>query len=93
MVLRTLLAGVGGLITGTGTVAVPSGIVGGINISADGTNAAVVVLRKNDASGEIIFSQSTKSPMLAVAPFNAAQTVYYSVSGTGASAQFFEWVE
>lgn len=80
-----------GLITGTDTFKLSSKTLGGVNISTDGTNAAAVVVRKDGPEGEIIFQQSTKTPVLMVAPIQAASVCYCSVSGTGASAQFFEW--
>ena len=87
-----------GKVAGTGTVTLQGqhgdgGTVGGVLISTDGTNAAAVVLRKNDASGAIVFDLSTKTPIFVTAPILVANTaqVYFSITGTGASAQLYEW--
>jgi hypothetical protein len=84
-----------GSVSGTDTVKVQNRLIGGVLITADGTNDATVVLRRNDASGKQIFKFVTKSPQMVVAPIGTegAETVYYSVSGTGAAAQIYEWVE
>ena len=83
-----------GGVTSTGTVSVVSGIVGGVLVTADGTNNATVILRRDDGSGKQILDIVTKSPGFFVAPIDTegTQTVYYSVSGTGGAAQLYEWV-
>jgi hypothetical protein len=88
MLLQSLTAG---KVTGADTVACPSKILGGVLISTDGTNAAVVTVQKTDSGGAKIFDISTKTPMFVVSPIEAASAVYYSVTGTGASAQFYGW--
>lgn len=88
-----------GSVAGTGTLTFPSnfqgGILGGVLITTDGTNAAVVTVQRTDSSGKTIFKISTKQPLMIMAPFGmeGATVAYYSVSGTGAAAQFFEWCE
>lgn len=88
-----------GSVTGTGTFAFSSsyqgGILGGVLITADGTNAATVTVQRNDANGKTVFKLVTKQPILIKAPISmeGAQLGYFSVSGTGAAAQFFEWQE
>lgn len=90
MLLRPLSAG---KISGTGTLDLTHGqALGGVVISTDGTNAAAVILRKTNASGEKIFDISTKTPLAALAPMEAAATVYYDITGTGASAMIYEYV-
>ncbi len=81
----------GGAVTGTNSYACPSEIFGGVLISTDGTNAATVTVRRNDAAGAIVFQMTTKTPLPVFAPFEADATVHTVVSGVGASAQFFEW--
>ena len=81
----------GGAVTGTNSYACPSEIFGGVLISADGTNAAVVTVRRNNAAGLIVFQMTTKTPLPVFAPFEADAVVHTVVTGTGASAQFFEW--
>jgi hypothetical protein len=83
---------------GTGTFVLDGhhevgGIVGVIAITTDGTNDATVVLRENNASGKVLFDLVTLIPMTPVTMIGVktTQVVYYSVSGTGAKAQFFEW--
>ncbi len=87
-----------GKVSSTGTVELAGqpgvgGTIGGVLISTDGTNAAVVILREDDASGTILFDISTKSPMFVTAPIRSGNTatVYYSITGTGASAMLYEW--
>jgi len=83
-----------GTVSGTGTFELEGGpILGGVNIAADGTNDATVEVRWDDDVGKVIFSQVTKSPMFVAAPMQATLICYFSVTGTGASAQFFQWVE
>ena len=85
-------AGVGGKLSGTGIINLKRKILGGVLISTDSTNAAVVQIRKDNSSGDIIFDESTKNPMFPVVPIQAADQIYYNISGTGASAQLFEWM-
>jgi hypothetical protein len=84
-----------GSVATTGVMSVPSRIFGGALITADGTNNATVVVRRTDANGLQVFKIVTKSPMCVTAPFamDGADVAHYSVSGTGAAAQFYEWVE
>ena len=79
----------------TGTMTIESGIIGGVLITADGTNDATITVQRNDANGKTVFDLVTKSPAFIVAPVSLESTTqaYYSVTGTGAAAQFFEWVE
>ena len=89
-----------GAVSGTGTFPLDSRILGGVLISTDGTNAAVVTVQKDNSNGRQIFSISTKTPIFITGPIgnrdtdnSASQLAYYSVTGTGASAQFYEWVQ
>lgn len=90
MLLRPLTAG---KVSGTGTVTLESRILGGVLITTDNTNAAAVVVRATDSSGAKVFDLSTLSPGFHIAPLQAAAQIYYDISGTGASAMLFEWVE
>ena len=79
-----------GKVAGTGTLVLNAGCFGGALISTDGTNAAVVVVTDN---GKKIFDVSTKTPLFAAGPiFSTGKSLEYSVTGTGASAQFYEWI-
>lgn len=91
MLLKALTEG---RVSGTSTLQVPDGILGAVLISTDSTNAAVVTVQRIDGAGKTIFSISTKTPLFVAGPFSleGATAVYYSVSGTGATAQFYEWV-
>lgn len=87
-----------GAIAGTGTVELAGqhgsgGTIGGVLITADGTNDCTVVLREDDASGTILFDQATKSPIFVTAPIFSPDTVtiYYSITGTGGQAMLYEW--
>ena len=89
-----------GSVTSTGTITFQSRILGGVLITADGTNAAVVTLQSDNASGYTVFDISTESPIFVAGPISIrdangdpTQAGYYSVTGTGAAAQFFEWAE
>lgn len=84
-----------GAIAGTGTLTLDGKILGAVLITADGTNNAVVVVRTADANGKKIVNVTTKTPLWIKGPISngISSTVYYDVSGTGAAAQFFEWVE
>ncbi len=91
MKLRKLTAG---RISGTGTIFVESYTIGGVLISTDNTNAAAVTLRRNNATGAQIIDISTITSMWITGPFDLEGTndLYYSISGTGATAQLYEWV-
>jgi len=91
MILRALS---NGALSSTGTLTVPSQIVGGVLITTDNTNAATVILRRDNASGSQILDISTITTMWIGAPFSLdrTETVYYSITGTGASAHLYEWV-
>ena len=91
MLLKTLTAGA---VSGTDTLTVKGFIIGGVLITTDGTNAASVTIRRNDASGKILFQISTKTPIFVSGPFSTEETstIYISVSGTGGAAQIYEWI-
>ena len=93
MLLKAL--GTDGALTGTGTLTCESRILGGVLITADGTNNATVIVRKDNSSGDQIFDLVTKTPVFITGPITnkGSQTLYYDISGTGAAAQFFEWIE
>ncbi len=78
----------------TGTLPFESGILGGVMISTNGTDAAVVTLQRNNSSGFQVFGISTKTPMWIHGPMQiGVQVGYYSVTGVGAEARYYEWVE
>ena len=91
MLLKTLTAGA---VSGTDTLTVKGFIIGGVLITTDGTNAAAVTIRRDDASGKILFQISTKTPIFASGPFSTEETsrIYLSVTGTGGAAQIYEWI-
>lgn len=91
MLLRALNDG---SVTSTGTMTVTRKTLGGVLITADGANNATVIVRKDDASGKQVFKLVTKSPVFIIAPIDleGTATAYYDVTGTGAAAQFFEWL-
>ena len=81
-----------GAIAGTGTIELSGYVFGGVDINADGTNAAVVVIRDQDATGVILLDSSTISGKTIFGPFRAPSgKIYYSISGTGATATLYEW--
>ncbi len=89
-----------GAVSNTGTVelvgaASNSGVIGGVLITADGTNDAVVVLRENNSAGKVLFDITSKSPLFVVAPIRSGETaqIWYTITGTGASAMLYEWID
>lgn len=83
-----------GSVTGTGTLQFDSGILGGVLITANGQNDTTVTMQITNSSGSKVFDIVTKSPIFVAGPINlGVQIGYYAVSGTGAAAQFYEWVE
>lgn len=90
MILKALTDG---SVATTGSMTCAGYIFGGAMITADGTNNCTVTVQKDNSSGKTIFKIVTKSPGLFVAPFSTegTTTLYYSVSGSGGAAQFFEW--
>jgi len=78
----------------TGTLTFESGILGAVDITADGSNVATVTLQQNNSSGKVVFSMKTKQPISINGPRAiGVQAAYYSVTGTAAEAMFYEWVE
>ncbi|KKL23513.1 hypothetical protein LCGC14_2424640 [marine sediment metagenome] len=81
-------------VAGTGTATFPSRILGGLAITANGTNDATVTLQRDNSDGFTVFKLVTKSPIFVAGPISiGSQAGYYSVSGDGAAVQFYEWVE
>lgn len=83
-----------GSVAGTGVMDVKGYILGGVLITADGTNDATVVVRRKSSSGKQVFELVTKTPTFIAGPISleGAGQAHYSVTGTGAAAQFYEWV-
>ncbi len=83
-----------GSLTGTGTLAVQSGILGAVLVTADSSVDVTVKVYKNNSSGPVIYQIVTKLPIWTPGPIRIdSQVLYYDVSGSGGAAQFFEWVE
>jgi hypothetical protein len=83
-----------GSVVGTGTLTFESTILGGVLITANGTNDTTVTMQANNSSGSKVFEIVTKSPIFVAGPISlGVQAGYYAVSGTGSGAQFYEWVE
>jgi len=83
-----------GAISGSGTLVLTGSRLGGTVISADGLNNAVVEIRKNNATGDVLLDLSTKIPFVETAQILCADTsvIYYSISGTNAKAQIYEHI-
>lgn len=83
-----------GSVTSTGSMTCESKVFGGALVTADSTNNATIIVRRNDGSGKQIFKIVTKSPGFFAAPIltEGTATLYYDIAGSGAAAQFFEWV-
>ena len=87
-----------GAITGTGTLtltATESRRFGGGRLIADGTNTGTVLIYDGtSASDPLIFELSSALTMADYAPIlNTSGSLYYSISGTGASFQPYEWIQ
>lgn len=91
MILRALT---NGAINAAASIVVKSGIVGGVLITADGTNNAVLTLRRVNSTGKPIIQVTTKIPLWVNGPFHMEDTsdAYVDISGTGAAVQVYEWV-
>ncbi len=83
-------------VSDTGSVECGSGTFGGVVVSTDGVNQAVILVRETDASGRIVFEIETVNSGSIHAPYYVDKhdaTLYYDISGTNAKAQLFEWRE
>jgi hypothetical protein len=80
-------------LNGTGGLHVASRIIGGILVTADGTNDATIVIRRENSSGAMVFHLVTKSPAFIAGPiFCNTQEIYVSCTGTGAGVFLYEWI-
>lgn len=84
-----------GTISGTGTLTVDGYKIGAVLLTTNNSNAATVTLRRDNATGKKLFDLSSVTTIWVAGPISTeeTQTVYYSISGTGATAQLYEWVE
>ena len=83
-----------GSLTGTGSLAIQSGILGAVLVTANGTNDTTVIFRKDNSSGKQIYKLVTKAPIFTAGPIRVdSQVLYYDITGTGGAAQLYEWVE
>lgn len=78
-----------GAVTSTGTVSCGDQRFGGIILTADGTNVGTVTVQEDDGSGKTIFDFAGKLSQAIWCDIECRGTIFYTVSGTGASAQFF----
>lgn len=85
-----------GATTSTGTIILKSGpaTFGGYRLNTDGTNAGSLIVRDANVSGDIIVDVSSVSTISEYAPFYIPSgTIYYSIGGTGADCQLYEWLD
>jgi hypothetical protein len=83
-----------GVSTGTGTLTFESQILGGVLITANSINDTTVTMQRDNSSGTTVFEIVTKAPIFVAGPIDlGSQAGYFSVSGIGSGAQFYEWVE
>ncbi len=87
----TLLHQGGQKVTGTGTVNLISDRVGGYVVT-DGTNAGTVVLRDEDAAGDVIFDWVSAHQTIILPTTCRSKKVNYAVSGTGCYVVLFSVV-
>ena len=91
MILRSIT---NGKVSGTGSISFSQGsLIGGIVVSTDGTNEVIVIVRRDSNTGKIVFDLTTHDPVCFVLPIETSNPSYYSVTGTGAGAMFYEYVE
>ena len=83
MILRPLT---NGAVVGTDTLQVKSGVVGGALLTADGTNDATLIVRRESDTGKAILHVVSKIPLWITGPFHleGALLAYVSVAGAGA---------
>ena len=83
-----------GAISGTGTVEMEGVVFGGAQLHTDDINQGTIVVRKNNSTGDIVFTANCKINVTGSdcrAPIMAGVNVlYYSITGTGFTAQLFE---
>lgn len=76
----------------TGTITLTSGAkFGGFDMSTDGTNSGTIVIRNDSATGRILINSDSAFGKVLIAPIPSSNTIYYSISGTNATVQLFEW--
>ena len=84
-----------GAIAGTGIIKLTgsTGTFGGALITSDG-NTATVVIRKDSETGKKLFDIAVTSSAFIPMPVDIEQAVqlHYSITGTNALAQLYEWV-
>ena len=93
MILRPLTLG---RVSGDNIIPIETGLLGAVLVTADGTNNATVQIRENSATGRLIFDLVTKQPGF-FGPFSVsasgAKLLFYTISGTAAAAQLYEYVD
>lgn len=77
-------------LTGSGTIAIEGGLLGGYKLNADGTNNATLILRKDSASGDLLIDTNTVVGEHVVMPMKCSTVLYYSVAGVNADVMLFE---
>jgi hypothetical protein len=84
-----------GKVSGTGTIEIKNGNVVAL-VSTNNSAAAVVVIRRNNDQGKKILDISTITagmyPPTYTVDAEGAKQIYYDISGTGASAQLYEYI-
>jgi hypothetical protein len=72
-------------------------VFGGVVVTLDGTNAGTVKIYRSDGTtkdtGKCLLSFSGKSAVPLLMEGEQADFIWYTISGTGASAQIFEFVK
>lgn len=84
-----------GSVSGTDTLTITSYILGAVLITTDNSNQATVIVRRESSSGKQIFKIATATTIWIAGPIDMEGTdqAHISVTGTGAAAQFYEWLE
>lgn len=93
--LKDLMGGTGKVAAGNDTITLSkkgNRTLGGILITTDGTNAATVIIRETNGSGNIIFDITTTASMFVGMPLECTDVIHYTLSGTGSGLQLFEWI-
>lgn len=64
---------------------------GGFDLSCNGINAGTLIIRDKSVAGTILVKTSSLTGKVSFAPIKCSGTIYYDISGTGASVFLYGW--
>lgn len=91
--MAKVVPAVSNVVTSTGTITLTRQRLGGFDLNCDGTNEGTLIIRDTDSSGKVLVNTGSVVGKTMIAPIPCSGTVYYSVSGTGADAMIYEWLD